>query len=143
MGTRREGAPTWPGPNDVPLEQYIPEVKLWLKWTDVAVGKQGPALVSRLAGNARIILLAGDLPRFDGTPDIRDAHVVVVTPGISGVHAVVNELQKKFGIPEDQAARSDIKSFYSMQRTEASVDDFLNRFSEHGACGTADEQQNS
>ena len=129
MGTRWEGVPTWSGSNDVPLEQYISEVHLWLRWTDIPVGKQGPALVSRLTGKARIILLTGDLSRFDGTPDTRDANGIVVTPGTSGAHVVLRELQKKFGIPEEQAAHSDIKSFYSMHRTEVNIGDFLNRFS--------------
>ena len=129
MGARWDGVPTWSGSSDVPLEQYVSEAKLWLKWTDVAVGKQGPALVSRLTGKARLVLMTGDLSRFDGTPDVRDAHGNAVTHGVSGVHAVLTELRKKFGVPETQAAHADIKSFYSMQRTEASVDDFLNRFS--------------
>ena len=74
------------------------------------VGKQGPALVSRLTGKARMVLATGDLSRFGGTPDVRDAHGGAVTHGVSGVHAVIAELRKKFGIPETHAAHADIKS---------------------------------
>ena len=95
------------------FEAYERDVSLWRNATDVPKEKQALVLMLRLTGRAATLAKAEPLAAYATD---------------SGVGNLLAFLRKKFGQSPIYLIHQDLKAFFGIRRTEASVTEFLGRF---------------
>ena len=95
------------------FEAYERDVSLWRNATEVPKEKQALVLMLRLTGRPAALAKAEPLTAYS-----KD----------SGVGNLLDFLRKKFGQSPIHLIHQDLKSFFGIRRTEASVTEFLDRF---------------
>ena len=95
------------------FEAYERDVLIWRGATDIPKDKQALALILRLTGRPAALAKAESLSAY--TKD-------------SGVGNLLDFLRRKFGQSPIYLIHQDLKAFFGIRRTEASVTDFLDRF---------------
>ena len=95
------------------FEAYERDVGLWCNATEVPKEKQALVLMLRLTGRPAALAKAEPLTAYS-----KD----------SGVGNLLDFLRKKFGQSPIHLIHQDLKAFFGIRRTEASVTEFLDRF---------------